>query len=99
MQVDEVGHKNEEVEKRAVMRDGRIPKFQKNIEKMRQREIEMQARREGWLVEEQERKRKEQLAKKPLKIRAAAYGAGVDARVMASTDKNSVTAKKLNVKF
>jgi len=27
MQVDEGGHEKEEVEKRAVMRDGRIPKF------------------------------------------------------------------------
>ena len=42
---------NEEVEIRPVMRDGRVPKFQKNIEKIRQKEIEKQRRAEGWYEE------------------------------------------------
>ena len=47
------------------MRDGRIPKLQKNFEAMQQKEVEKQRRREGWLEEQARLER----AKKPLKIK------------------------------
>ena len=51
---------DEEVEKRAVMRDGRVPKFKKNLEKMQQRAMLAQQKREGWLqVKEEKREKKE----------------------------------------
>ena len=43
-------------EKREVMRDGRVPKFQKNVEKQEQRQIEAQTRREGWIAKKEEKK-------------------------------------------
>ena len=44
-------------EKRAVMRDGRVPKFQKTIAKEQEKEIERQAKREGWLQQQEDEKR------------------------------------------
>ena len=68
------------VEKRAVMRDGRIPKMQKNLEKERKEAALRQAKQEGWLREkakQEEEKKRAERAKKPMKIRAGAYGAGL----------------------
>ena len=89
------------VEKRAVLRDGRIPMMQKNLEKLQQREIEKQRRHEGWLQEQEAKKEEEaRLARaaKPLKIKASSY---MNERTV--TDKvvvhGSVNAGKLNIKF
>ena len=53
---EEAENAPQEVEIRPVMRDGRVPKFQKNIEKIRQKEIERQRRAEGWYEEQQKAK-------------------------------------------
>ena len=66
-------------EKREVMRDGRVPKFQKNVEKMEQRQIEAQTRREGWIAKKEEKIRevqKEKAQYRPLKFNAATFGTG-----------------------
>ena len=41
-----------EVEKRPVMRDGRIPMLQKNVEKAQKEAARRQAIQEGWIKEE-----------------------------------------------
>ena len=90
-----------QVEKRAVMRDGRVPKFQKNMEKLEQKRIEQQAIREGWLQkkeeERQEAARKVRNAK-PLKINAGSYGTGITKLAVNTATYTQKTAK-LNVKF
>ena len=40
-----------QIEKRPVMRDGRVPKMEKNLEKARQEAAYKQAKREGWIKE------------------------------------------------
>lgn len=75
------------VEKRAVLRDGRVPKLAKNYEKLQQKKIEQQRRAEGWHEDEQKRLEEEKreaskikftttstIDKKPLKIKASSYG-------------------------
>ena len=65
-----------EVEKRAVMRDGRVPMMQKNLVKKEQREIEQQRKKEGWVLEQEAIKIEEarQLrAQRPMKIKASSY--------------------------
>ena len=52
------------------MRDGRVPKLQKNFDKLQQERLDRQRKAEGWL---EEQARKERFAK-PLKIKASSYG-------------------------
>ena len=80
------------IEKRAVMRDGRVPKMEKNMEKARQDAAHKQAKKEGWIKEQEvkhEEKRLAERAKKPLKIRASAYGASTDQTVVKEKDKQA----------
>ena len=82
------------------MRDGRVPKFKKNLEKMEKKAIEAQTRREGWLkVQEDKKKEKERQARqqRPLKINAASFGTGV-AKSKAIGAAPAATSK-LNFKF
>lgn len=49
-----------------------------------------QAKKEGWIREQEKQKEKEkreERAKKPLKIRASAYGAGMDQTVVKEKEK------------
>lgn len=66
------------------MRDGRVPKFKKNLEKMQERAIEAQKKREGWHIEQEKKQREVERQKqsvrdaaRPLKINAAAFGTGI----------------------
>ena len=66
------------------MRDGRVPKMQKNLEKQRKEAAYRQAKQEGWLADQAKLKQKEkeerqraERAKRPMKIRAGAYGPGM----------------------
>ena len=61
------------------MRDGRVPKFQKNLEKIQEKKVLAQAKREGWIQQKEEQKKEEERQArqhKPLKINSAAFGAG-----------------------
>lgn len=68
-----------QIEKREVMRDGRVPKFQHNMEKIAVKRAEAQARREGWEQKKEEvrvEKMIEARTHRPMKINSAAYGTG-----------------------
>lgn len=92
------------VEKRPVMRDGRVPKLAKNYEKIYREKIERQRIQEGWYedvapVEQKIAFREESTIKqKPLKIKASSFGKDVAAennrRII-----NPEQTEKLNVKF
>ena len=82
------------------MRDGRVPKFQKNLIKMQQRQVEQQARREGWIKQKEEKrqeKEREQRQKKPLKFNAASFGTGFSQQK--ATGAAPAASSKLNIKF
>lgn len=64
------------MEKRQVMRDGRVPMMQKNLLKRQQKQVELQRRQEGWLQEKEAQR--EELARqaraaRPMKIKASSY--------------------------
>ena len=42
------------------MRDGRVPKFQHNLEKLQKKRAEAQARREGWIQKQEEAKQEKE---------------------------------------
>ena len=87
-------------EKREVMRDGRVPKFQRNLAKMQERAIVAQTKREGWeQKKEDEKKEKERVKRqfKPMKFNAASFGTGI----AQSKAKGAAPAEasKANIKF
>jgi hypothetical protein len=92
---EEIVEAPKEVERRAVLRDGRVPKLAKNFEKLQQEKIEKQRRREGWYDDPIPEPVKPFVStiEKPLKMRP-------NKRDYAqSTSKNPVAADKVNVMF
>lgn len=98
---------HEAVERRPVMRDGRVPKMAKNFEKIQQEKIEKQRRAEGWyddpIPEEVPQPKvayrdQSSLAQKPLKIKASSYGKDMTAQ-NARNMETAQPAGKMNVKF
>ena len=85
----------QEVERRAVLRDGRVPKLAKNFEKLQQEKIERQRRREGWYDDPVPEPVKPFVStiEKPLKIKANKRDYNV------STTKTPVVPEKVNIKF
>ena len=96
----EIVAKEKDVERREVMRDGRVPKFQHNVEKQQVKRDEAQARREGWEQKKEEERVEVERVKRthrPMKINSAAYGTGL-------TQQKAVGAapaakSKLNIQF
>ncbi len=91
------------VEKRPVMRDGRVPKLAKNFEKIQKEKIEKQRIKEGWyddpeLVEPKVVFREEStIQKKPLKIKASSFGRDIAAETNRTLAKQQTG--QLNFKF
>lgn len=89
------------VEKRPVMRDGRVPKMAKNYEKLQKEKIEKQRIKEGWyddvpvVAPKTVYVDKSTLDKKPLKIKASSFGKDV-AQEIARNKETAAPAGKLN---